>query len=704
MITFFYTLDILLLLAGLLSIYSTSGEKRFSLALIQSLIALPLLASQYLYLAYNFTRDPAQLLLFSEVIFGYLWLLMTLHLHRATTETGYNSILHGLVEGIIAAAVSFAAYYYLAIRGPFSFSEEKLFFSQYNPVYISSLAILTAILYSSWRLEQFWRSLGSSRRWEYKFFIVGSLLICGAIAWSTSYRLTYQLILPKHLLLLSALLCLGWAMITYAVVHHRLLNRKIFVSRKILYSAVVPSLLAAYFLSFGIVSLIMRIFGFEMFYVLQWMILVLGIIVAALFVCSGKIRRRVQFFISTHFYINKYEYRDEWLALSQQLQGALSEAEIVKGLREVLTASLYTTQIYIWLGDSDLSQDLKLTSSPEFPTTGASEKSLGANDILIRYFMTHSFLHTQEKEPDPTWEEVIREKASLLQSLNLTLLTPISLGNQLVGIIGLGPEFTGGRYGHDDFDLLTALGCQSASALLAVRMAEELAYAREQQAWQRLSAFVLHDIKDAATMLALLQENAPEHIHEPKFQQDMLELVDDALRRMGRVEKRLGTFKNEVSPKCKKIRLYNFLQEFCTKFENKLPSMEILIEGSNSLEINSDPEFLNSILENVLLNAHEAKGEGTVVRITFDVEVVTSQVLLNISDNGPGIPVELLPDVLFEPFKTSKAGGSGIGLWQLRREVTGLGGTVAAANNENGGATIIVRLPQEGADKSYIIS
>ncbi|MCP4296393.1 MAG: ATP-binding protein, partial [Proteobacteria bacterium] len=105
-----------------------------------------------------------------------------------------------------------------------------------------------------------------------------------------------------------------------------------------------------------------------------------------------------------------------------------------------------------------------------------------------------------------------------------------------------------------------------------------------------------------------------------------------------------------------------------------------------------------------LLNAYEAKGEGAVVRITFDMEIATNQVLLNISDNGPGIPAELLPDVLFEPFKTSKAGGSGIGLWQLRREVTSLGGTVAAINNEDGCATIIVRLPLEGPDKSHIIS
>jgi len=135
------------------------------------------------------------------------------------------------------------------------------------------------------------------------------------------------------------------------------------------------------------------------------------------------------------------------------------------------------------------------------------------------------------------------------------LLSPISSGNQLVGIIGLGPEFTGGRYDQDDFDLLTALGNHTGAALLAARMAEELARTREQQAWERLSAFVLHDIKNAASMLSLLRQNAPEHIHEPEFQKDMLETVDDALRRMGRVEQRLRALKDELLPEKQEFSL-----------------------------------------------------------------------------------------------------------------------------------------------------
>ena len=181
---------------------------------------------------------------------------------------------------------------------------------------------------------------------------------------------------------------------------HRLLNRKIFVSRKVVYAFVVPSLLAAYLLGFGLVSLLMRTFGLEMSFVLKWLFLVLGFVAIGLFAFSGKIRRRVHFFISTHFYINKYEYRDEWLALSQQLQGASTEADVVGALREVLAESLYTTEIFIWLEGSDSSQGYNLVSSPENTDTGNHESNLGPHDPLVGYLQSHSYFHVNEKEPD----------------------------------------------------------------------------------------------------------------------------------------------------------------------------------------------------------------------------------------------------------------------------------------------------------------
>ena len=690
LIQLFYTLSILLFLAGLAGVYLDSEERRFSLTLIQVLLGLPLLAGEYIYLAYHMEVQTLQAILFSEVIFAFIWLTMALRLRRATLATTRESCSNFPLEMLLGMMVTIVAGYFLTCRSGIELTDATPIFGVLSPVYLSSFFILLVVLYASWQLEQFWSGLDIAQRWQYKFMVVGNILICGTFAWSTSFRLTYLTLAPKHLLLSAALILLGWILMLYAVFHYQLLNRKIFVSRKIVYSFAVPFLLACYLLGFGLISLLMRAFGLEMNFILQWLLIVSGGVAAITFAFSGKVRSRTHFFISTHFYVNKYEYRDEWLALSQQLQGALSEEEVVKALRLVLAKSLYTTEIFIWLKDS--SKGYGLVSSPESPWKRTKTNALAIDAPLIHFIQTHSHFYLKEKEPDSQWHKVKKSTDPLLNALNLRLIAPISVGNQLTGVIGLGPEYTGGRYGHDDFDLLTVLGTQTASALQAVLRAEEFAHAREQQAWNHLSAFVLHDIKNAATMLSMLQENAPEHIHESEFQQDMLELVDDTLRRMARVEQRLLTLKDEITPTLQEIELCSALQASCRQLQAKLPGMEIKVECTDIIQIDTDPELLFSILENLLLNAFQAQDQGNSVQVKIH-KGADKYAHIEITDNGPGIVEEMLPEALFEPFTTNKKDGSGIGLWQVKRVVTSLGGHISADNSPEGGARFVVSLP-----------
>jgi len=696
LIHLFYALNLLLLLSGLLAFRLASGERRFSLSLIQVLLGLPLLAGEYGALADHLEGEPLHVVLFSEYVFALLWFNMAFRLRRATVAAASESRLHVLLEILIGALLTVVAGYFLIFRSAAENTGATLAFPAYGPAYFLAIFILLTCFYGAWHLEQFWRGLNPAGRWEYKALVIGSFLVCAALAWAGSYRLTFLAIVPSHLQLLSVLFLLAWALMVYGVARHRLLNRKVFISRKVVYSFVAPALFGVYLLGFAFITLVMRSYGLSLPFVLKWLLVVLGLVGAGFYAFSSGLRRRVHFFISTHFYVNKYEYRDQWLALSRLFHGAMSEAEVVKALEQVLAESLYTSDIFIWLGDS--SRGYRLVSLPEDADPPTKRDNIGPENPLIGFFANHSHFHLEDKEKDPAWKTVAEQNTALLSGRNLVLLAPISIGNQLVGIIGLGPEFTGGRYGQDDFDLLTALGNHTAAAILALRMAEELAQAREQQAWDRLSAFVLHDVKNAATMLSLLRENAPEHIHEPAFQEDMLEVVDDALRRMGRVEKRLGALKDEVRPVMQDLELGPFIEDLTRRLKARLPSTEVSIEYGNEIRLSTDPGLLFSILENLLLNAFEAGGEGTIVRIRIHRDNETGEALIEVMDNGPGIAEELLPDLLFEPFKTTKKGGSGIGLWQAKRLATALGGSISAGNLPEGGARFVVRLPFMPAD------
>lgn len=693
---FFYTLNVLIFLAGLLHYREKTTEKQFSLALIQTLLSLPLLASEYVYFALQADPSSGRLIFFSEIVFILIWLSLTIRILHTTKATGEDYRYHFTLEFLAGTVLLIATAYVLtthSIFDFFDFLESGITIPRYGFTYFSTLITLFIILFSSWKIEAFWRSINKSERWKFRFFIVGSLLICGALGWSCSYRLTYMIIYQKHLFLLSALIFSGWIMMLYDVMNYRLLNRKIFVSRKIVYTFVFPTLLAIYFICFGLISLVMSIFGLEMIFVMKWFLITLGVVGVILFGLSDKLRRRSHFFISTYFYTNKYEYRDEWLALSEHLQGAQSEIEAVHALRTVLSKSLYTDKIFIWLGDSEYKKDFTLVSWNKGFNNRGSDNDIRSDSSLVNYLENNSFFHIDEKERSPEWMTVQEQNITLIESLQLKLIAPIAIHNHLTGLIGLGAEYTGGKYSYDDFDLMRALGSQTASALMAIRMSEELATSREQQAWNRLSAFVLHDIKNAATMLSLLQENAPEHIHEPEFQDDMLELVDDTLKRMKRVEERLGTLKEDLTPDLQAIPLQPFLEKCSQQMMKKLPLMEIAVNSTDGLNIVSDPNLLQSIMENILLNASQAQNNKGQIQLKTNLDATSEHVTLAISDNGPGIDEGLLPDALFEPFKTTKDGGSGIGLWQVKKILTNMGGTISAGNISGGGACFIIRLP-----------
>lgn len=687
LISLFYVLNTILFFSGILSTRFKKGERIFSIALLRCLLGIPLLACEYIYLASHFEQQAVQLVLFSEIICSLLWVFLATCLQTVSETKSRNLILYSLLE----LPVVLIALYFLA-RGTTRMSISGLSFVHYSPEYFSATFILVAMLYTCWQLEQFWRRLNKSQRWDYRILLVGCLLISGALLWSSSYRLTYLAIPLKQFQLLATLLITGWILIFYCVLRHGLLNRKVFISRKVIYSFVLPSILATYLLGFGIVSLVMTTFGLELSYVLKWFVLVLGCVCLGFFVLSDKFRRRFHFFISTNFYINKYEYRDEWLALSEELQGALTEEDIVSALCYVLSESLYTSEIFVWLGDS--ATGYRLVHSPVSTDINDNTFSLNGNDPLVYYTLANRHFYINEDSPPPTWENVAKQKEELFSTLYLTLVTPIVAGDHPLGFIGLGPEFTGGKYGYDDFDLLTVLGSQTASSLMAVRMAEKLANAREQEAWNSLSTFVLHDIKNAVSMLSLLQENAPGHINEPEFQKDMLELIDDALNRMGRVEQRLVSLKDELTPDFQVLELNEFLKICCTRLAVKLPLMEIVFKQQcETLPMQSDSELLISIFENLLLNTYEARKKGSVVTIETSKEEQRNQAVIKIIDNGPGISDDLLPDKLFEAFKSSKKGGSGIGLWQVKKVVHSLQGNISASNSLQGGAEFTVKLP-----------
>ena len=198
-------------------------------------------------------------------------------------------------------------------------------------------------------------------------------------------------------------------------------------------------------------------------------------------------------------------------------------------------------------------------------------------------------------------------------------------------------------------------------------------------------------------MLDLVRTNAPQHMDNPEFQQDMLEAIDDALKRMAKVQNRLSALKSEIVPNVQATEISSLLDSCCEHLSRKFNELKIDVKYSDRITANTGPEFLSRILENLLLNAKEAGATYVEVLAT-----VNEKIEIKITDNGPGIDQDLLPWDLFEPFKTGKPNGSGIGLWQVRQLVEALGGEIQASNAPDGGALFVIVLPVENSTSNLL--
>lgn len=675
----------LILLTGLATLRIHKGERLYYLSLLQLLVLLPILAAQYVLFTQPGTEETVRTIFFSEMALSWIWFCAAYWLNRATERDAPPSKGFLVVHvGAIGVILALGLGNWIGENGYEVLGQEVLFRND-AIFHVITMSLLFSMAAMSWRLENFWRRLSPQQRWEYKYLVAGKYLVCATLGWAVSFRIIYHRMGFDHFQLMSSLLLFSWTMMIYAVARHRLINRKFYVSRKVVYAFVAPMTFGAYLIFIGIVVLLMRALDITFPSVVRWFLLVAGAVGLILMALSGKMRHSVKYFVSTHFYNNKYEYRDEWLDFSHLLQDAMTQAEVVAALEQVLSRSLYTNVMVIWVEDVE---------------TGAYRPT------------RHRGVRMEEEEkyvlpPGHPLPALLREKGihdaraksdgavgapPFFPDMNLALFVALTIGDQVVGMIGLGPEFTGGRYGEDDFDLLTALGTQAAGALMAIRMGEKVARMRQQEAWDVMSAFILHDVKNAASMLSLLRRNAPDHLHDPEFQQDMLETIDDALKRMGKVQHRLSALQREIVPQWRVFLLGDYLETTCRRIERRLAGLEVVLSPSPEMEVSSDPELLTRVVENLLLNAFEAGGKGTRVTVEWTPSNNTA-IHVAFSDNGPGLPEQLAPEAIFEPFRTTKPTGSGIGLWQAKRLMAVLGGNIHAERIPDGGARFVLTLP-----------
>jgi len=229
--------------------------------------------------------------------------------------------------------------------------------------------------------------------------------------------------------------------------------------------------------------------------------------------------------------------------------------------------------------------------------------------------------------------------------------------------------------------------------LLNIRFAGELAHARELEAFRTMSAFFVHDLKNAAASLNLMLKNLPVHFNDPEFRQDALRGIGNTAQRIDDMIARLS----ELRQRPEAVRVDTDLNQVVSTTlasVTSMPGVEWISELEPVPAILADPEQLQSVVTNLIMNARDAIGSGG--RIQVRTGHRGNRVVLSVVDNGCGMSPAFIRDSLFRPFQSTKKKGLGIGLFQSRAIVLAHGGGVQVESEIGKGTSFHASFPANG--------
>ncbi len=463
-------------------------------------------------------------------------------------------------------------------------------------------------------------------------------------------------------------------------------DRKLYVSRHVMFYTASLLGVGGYLVAMGVVAYVIHARGREWSYPLDLAFLAagMGVLIAVLF--SATIRRRFNAFLVKHFYRNKYDYREAWLRLTQSLSrtGDLQEsaANGLEGLARIIGAQRGD----LWLERDSHRYDLLVSLGGSQPAA-----SHGREHPLVAFLSQTGWVIDSEeyaREPDRYKTAFGHSDDGVLPADSVVV--PLDCQGYLQGFVILRKPSGLRSLNFEDHDILKTAGRQVAAVLAQALAQEKLTETRQFEALNRLSAFLMHDLKNIVAQQDLVLANAQRFRHRPEFIDDALMTIRSGTDRIKRVLEQLATASRTKRPQGR-VDVSKALMEVRSRCADRQPIPEIDLHAQAAWVL-MDHNELTNVLFHLVRNAQDATPAEGHIRIGLSTQV--GELLITVADDGCGMDGAFIRDRLFRPFDSTKgAEGMGIGAYQARDVIRLAGGELDVASEVGIGTTFTVRLP-----------
>jgi two-component system, NtrC family, sensor kinase len=211
----------------------------------------------------------------------------------------------------------------------------------------------------------------------------------------------------------------------------------------------------------------------------------------------------------------------------------------------------------------------------------------------------------------------------------------------------------------------------------------------------KLAAGVAHEINNPLTGIltnsSLLLEDLP--ADDPR-REDVEVMVHETIR-CREIVKRLLDFARQTKPQKRLANINTLIENIILLVRNQASFRSILIEKNLADEIPEslvDPDQIQQVFVNIILNAAEAMTKGGQLTVSSSVSANRENIVITIADTGPGIP-EDVRERIFDPFYTTKEHGTGLGLSISYGIVEQHGGVIGVESRMGKGSVFTIQLP-----------
>jgi putative PEP-CTERM system histidine kinase len=278
---------------------------------------------------------------------------------------------------------------------------------------------------------------------------------------------------------------------------------------------------------------------------------------------------------------------------------------------------------------------------------------------------------------------------------------PLQAGESVVGLLWLSEKRDDEAYTHEDAEFLGALTRQLGAALLFARLAEQLAETRQLESLNRLSSYVLHDIKNQVSGLSLVVQNARRFMDNPDFQRDALKTIEGTVASLTQLMNQVAGMARPTDLKLAPCELKGLLDEAAVSSGlcgagATATDVRFRLQCSGPETVALDRRLVLRVLVNLLTNARESLGGPGEIELAAGLELNAAgaqSLVFRVRDTGRGMSEEFIRTSLFRPFATTKSAGLGVGLSQCRGIVEALGGAITVESHPGTGTTFAVHLP-----------